>query len=155
VVVGSREEVHCGDRFPIITQKGEPTLGWLRSSRRSFHPAGDRSLRDITTQHEQLASGCAALPRSDSRPRSGRSTSSKTLRAPMPSKIRSGFICRSPCIAVRICSSSCPHWLDRASQSCSVGGIGTMHRIRTAASARTESLAANSLRPCQKSCRSY
>jgi hypothetical protein len=58
----NREEVHCGDRFPMITQKGEPTLRWLRISRRSFHPAGDRSLRDIKTQHEQLAMDARRSP---------------------------------------------------------------------------------------------
>jgi hypothetical protein len=39
----------------MVVQKREPTLGWLRTSRRSFDPAGDRSLSNIKTQHEELA----------------------------------------------------------------------------------------------------
>src|ERR1700682_770046 len=49
------EEVHRRDGFPVISNKGEPAFGWLRVSRRSFHPAGNRSLRDLETEHEKLA----------------------------------------------------------------------------------------------------
>jgi len=45
------EEVHRGNRFPVITEKGKPALGWLRLSRCPFHPTRDRSLRDIKTEH--------------------------------------------------------------------------------------------------------
>src|SRR5260221_2539797 len=38
----NREEVHRGNRFPVITEKGKPALGWLRISRRPFHPTTDR-----------------------------------------------------------------------------------------------------------------
>src|SRR5450759_921472 len=50
----NREEVHGRNRFPVIPQKGEPALGWLRISRRSLHPAGDRSLGKIKTEHEKF-----------------------------------------------------------------------------------------------------
>ncbi len=49
------EEVHRGNRFPVITEKGKPALGWLRISRCPFHPTRDRSLRDIKIEHEKLA----------------------------------------------------------------------------------------------------
>ena len=49
------EEVHRRDGFPVISKKGEPAFGWLRVSRRSFHPPGNRSFRDIETEHEKFA----------------------------------------------------------------------------------------------------
>jgi hypothetical protein len=49
------EEVHRGNRFPVITEKGKPALDWLRISRCPFHPTRDRSLRNIKTEHEKLA----------------------------------------------------------------------------------------------------
>jgi hypothetical protein len=51
----NREEIHRGNRFAMIVQKREPSLGWFRISWRPADPAGDGSLRDIETQHEQLA----------------------------------------------------------------------------------------------------
>jgi hypothetical protein len=57
------EEVHRGNRFPVIAQKGKPALGWLRLSRCPFHPTGDRSLRDIKTGHEKLAMDAWRSPR--------------------------------------------------------------------------------------------
>src|SRR5260370_37660926 len=45
------EEVHRGNRFPVITEKGKPARGRLRISRCPFHPTRDRSLRDIQTEH--------------------------------------------------------------------------------------------------------
>src|SRR5436853_7294520 len=51
----NREEVHRGNRFPVITKKGKPAPGRLRISRRPFHPTRDRSLRDIKAEHEKLA----------------------------------------------------------------------------------------------------
>jgi hypothetical protein len=57
------KEVHRGNRFPVITEKGKPTLGWLRLSRCPFHPTRDRSLRDIKTEHEKLAMDAWRSPR--------------------------------------------------------------------------------------------
>ena len=48
------EEVHRGDSFPVVAQKGEPALGWFRIFRRSFPPAGDRSLGEIKTEQEEF-----------------------------------------------------------------------------------------------------
>src|SRR6266550_810029 len=66
------EEIHRRNGFPMIAQKGQPTFGQFWVSRRSFHPAGDGSLRNIKAQHEKLPHGCAALPKLDSRQPSGR-----------------------------------------------------------------------------------
>ena len=49
------EEVHRRDGFPMIAQKGEPAFGRFGISRCSFHPARDRSLGNIETEHEKLA----------------------------------------------------------------------------------------------------
>src|SRR5712664_3905095 len=49
------EEVHRGNRFPVIAEKGKPAHGRLRISRCPFHPTRDRSLRGIKTEHERLA----------------------------------------------------------------------------------------------------
>jgi len=49
------KEVHRRDGFPVISKKGKPAFCWLRVSRRSFHPAGNRSFRDIETEHEKFA----------------------------------------------------------------------------------------------------
>src|SRR5215469_13650794 len=27
---GNGEEIHCRDGFPVVTQKGQPALGWIR-----------------------------------------------------------------------------------------------------------------------------
>jgi hypothetical protein len=48
------EEVHRGNRFPMVSKEGEPTFGRVRISRRSAHPARDRSLGEIKTEHEKF-----------------------------------------------------------------------------------------------------
>jgi hypothetical protein len=39
----------------VIAEKGKPALGWLRISRRPFHPTRDRSLNAVERKcwHEQ------------------------------------------------------------------------------------------------------
>jgi hypothetical protein len=59
----NREEVHRGNRFPVITEKGKPAPGWLRISRRPFHPTRDRSLTDIKAEHKKLAMDAWRSPR--------------------------------------------------------------------------------------------
>src|SRR5580704_16573799 len=49
------KEVHRRDGFPVISKKGKPAFCWPRVSRRSFHTAGNRSFRDIETEHEKFA----------------------------------------------------------------------------------------------------
>src|ERR1700686_1728513 len=56
------EEVHRRDAFPVISRKGEPLFGWFRVSRCSFHPARNRSFRDIETKHEKLAVDARRAP---------------------------------------------------------------------------------------------
>ena len=58
-----REEIHCGDSFPMVVQKGKPTLSWLGISWRSFHPTGDRSLGEIKTEHEEFTMDARRTPR--------------------------------------------------------------------------------------------
>src|SRR5580704_11715636 len=57
------EEVHRGNRFPVITEKGKPARGRLRISRCPFHPTRDHSLRDLKTEHEKLAMDAWRSPR--------------------------------------------------------------------------------------------
>jgi hypothetical protein len=57
------EEVHRGNRFPVITEKGKPARGRIRISRCPFHPTRDRSLRDLETEHEKLAMDAWRSPR--------------------------------------------------------------------------------------------
>ena len=49
------KEVHCGDHFPMIAQKSEPTFGRLWVSRCPAHPTRDGSLGHIETEHEKFA----------------------------------------------------------------------------------------------------
>src|SRR5260221_7120761 len=57
------EEVHRGNCFSVITEKGKAARGRLRISRCPFHPTRDRSLRDIKTEHEKLAMNAWRSPR--------------------------------------------------------------------------------------------
>jgi len=58
-----REEVHRGNRFAMVPEEGHPSLRGLGISRRSLHPPGDRSLRDMKTEHEQFAVDAWRSPR--------------------------------------------------------------------------------------------
>jgi len=59
---GHREEIHCGNRFPVVSQKREPALGWLGIPRRPMHPPGGGSLGDIKTEHEKFAMDARRSP---------------------------------------------------------------------------------------------
>jgi hypothetical protein len=48
------EEIHGRNRFPMVSKKGQPALGPVRISRRSFHPTGDRSLGKFKTEHAKF-----------------------------------------------------------------------------------------------------
>src|SRR6266853_3940725 len=50
-----REEVHGGNGFSVISQKGEPPLRRFGISRGAPHPTGDSSFGNVKTQHQQLA----------------------------------------------------------------------------------------------------
>ena len=56
------KEIHCGDGFPMIAQKGRPLLGRLRTPRRSLHPAQHGSLRKIEAKHFQFAVDARCAP---------------------------------------------------------------------------------------------
>jgi hypothetical protein len=58
----NREEIHRSNGFPMIVQKRKPALGWFGISRRSFHPARDRSLGDIKTKHEEFTMNARGTP---------------------------------------------------------------------------------------------
>jgi len=58
----NRKEVHRRDGFSVIAQKGEPSFGRLRVSRRTIHPAGYGALRNIETQHEELPVNARRAP---------------------------------------------------------------------------------------------
>ena len=49
---GNGEEVHRGNRFSMIAQECQPAPCRFGVPRRSFHPPGNRPLRNIDTQHE-------------------------------------------------------------------------------------------------------
>jgi hypothetical protein len=59
----NREEIHCGDSFPMVSKEGEPALGRLGIPRRPFHPTEDGSLGEIKTEHEELAMDARGAPR--------------------------------------------------------------------------------------------
>ena len=44
---GNRKEIHRGNHFLMVAQKGQPSFTWLGVPWRSFHPAGDRSFREV------------------------------------------------------------------------------------------------------------
>ena len=56
------EEVHGGDSFAMITQKGAPAPSQLGVSRGSVHPAGDGSFRDIEAWHQEFSVDARGAP---------------------------------------------------------------------------------------------
>src|SRR4029077_14342697 len=57
-----REEVHRGNRFPMIAEKREPAFSRFRISRRSPHPAGNRAFRIIKPEQKQLTMNARRAP---------------------------------------------------------------------------------------------
>src|SRR6267143_2884279 len=53
----NNEEVHRGNRFPVITEKGKPARGRLRISRCPFHPTRDLTL-EISFQYKRNSPLC-------------------------------------------------------------------------------------------------
>jgi hypothetical protein len=49
-----REEIHGGNRFPMVAKKGQPALGLVGISRRSLHPTRDGSLGKFKTEHAEF-----------------------------------------------------------------------------------------------------
>jgi hypothetical protein len=56
------KEIHRGDGSPMIAEKGRPSLGQLRTPRRSPHPAQHGSLRKIEAKHFQFAVDARCAP---------------------------------------------------------------------------------------------
>jgi hypothetical protein len=50
----NREKVHCSNGFAMIAKKGEPPFRGFRVSRRMTHPAGNGSLGNIESKHQEL-----------------------------------------------------------------------------------------------------
>ena len=59
---GNREEIHRGDGFPMVTEKSEPTLGWVWISGGSFHAAGNGSFGNVKTEHEKFSVDAGSSP---------------------------------------------------------------------------------------------
>jgi hypothetical protein len=59
---GNCEEVHCSDDFPMVPDKSHPPFGRLGLSGSAPHPARDRSLGNIKTEHEKLAVDARCSP---------------------------------------------------------------------------------------------
>ena len=59
---GNSKEIHRGNSFLVVTQKGKPVLARPRILRRTFHPAGNGSFRDIKTEHEKFTVDAGSSP---------------------------------------------------------------------------------------------
>ena len=59
---GNGEEIHRGDGFLVVTQKGQPALGWVWVCENSFHPAGNGSFGNIKTEHEKFSVDAGSSP---------------------------------------------------------------------------------------------
>src|SRR5215469_12160838 len=59
---GNGEEIHRSYSFPMVTKKGEPTLGSIRVPGHLFHPRGKRSFGNVKTAHEQFAMDAGSTP---------------------------------------------------------------------------------------------
>jgi hypothetical protein len=57
----NREEVHCCNRFAMISQEGTPTLSGFGGSWSATHPSGHSSLGSVEPEHQELSvdAGCA------------------------------------------------------------------------------------------------
>jgi len=48
------EEIHRSNGLAMVSKEGQPALGRVRISRRSFHPTGDGSLGKIKAEHGEF-----------------------------------------------------------------------------------------------------
>jgi len=48
------KEIHGRNGFPMVSKKGQPALGPVGISRRSFHPTSDGSLGEVKAEHEEF-----------------------------------------------------------------------------------------------------
>src|ERR1035438_1431996 len=59
---GDGKEVHGGNDFAVIVKKRKPTLRRCRISGCTAHPAGDRALRYLETEHKEFAVDARRTP---------------------------------------------------------------------------------------------
>src|ERR1700730_15210507 len=67
------EEIHRGNRFPMVVKEGHPALGAVGIPRRSFHPTGNGSLGKDQSRACGVPHGFAVRPRLGTRQPSGKS----------------------------------------------------------------------------------
>ena len=56
------EEIHRGDGFLVVAEKGKPALARPGILGHSFHPPGNRSFGNIKTEHEKLTVDAGSSP---------------------------------------------------------------------------------------------
>jgi hypothetical protein len=59
---GNGEEIHRSYSFPMVTKKGEPTLGSIGVPGHPFHPAGNRSFGNVKTEHKKFSMDAGSSP---------------------------------------------------------------------------------------------
>jgi hypothetical protein len=59
---GNCEEIHRRDGLPMVVKKGKPAPGRIRGLGGSFHPARDRSLGNIESEHQKLTMDARRTP---------------------------------------------------------------------------------------------
>src|SRR5216684_2148565 len=57
-----REEIHRGNGFAMIAQKGQPALSGFRTPGRPFHLTGDGGFRDLEAEHQEFAMNARRTP---------------------------------------------------------------------------------------------
>jgi hypothetical protein len=58
----NREKIHGRDVFLMVTKKGQRALGWVRGSGIPFHPAGNCSFGNLTTEHGKISVDAGSSP---------------------------------------------------------------------------------------------
>jgi hypothetical protein len=51
---GNGEEIHRSYSFPMVTKKGQPTLGSIRVPGHPFHPTGNGSFGNVKTERQPM-----------------------------------------------------------------------------------------------------
>src|SRR5215831_19774456 len=59
---GNGEEIHRSYSFPMVTKKGEPTLGSIGVPGHPFHPPGNRSFGNFKTEHKKFSMDAGSSP---------------------------------------------------------------------------------------------
>ena len=59
---GNGEEIHRSYSLPMVTKKGEPTLGSIGVPGHPFHPAGNRCFGNVKTEHKKFSMDARSSP---------------------------------------------------------------------------------------------